>query len=135
MQSFMGKLSLHSTFLYPLLLKSTAKSRDGNLCNSQLLKEGDNTRLDPTPTIVREVGSAHVMAACLYINVHNLFSYPKQTPIILKWCVLRCATKNGHHQKDMSLTEIGLLAHDMLIILDSIVNIIEGDLYDHFMSK
>lgn len=43
MQSFMGKLSLHSTFLYLLHLKSTAKTRDDNLRNSQLLKEGDNT--------------------------------------------------------------------------------------------
>ena len=37
------------------------------------------------------------------------------------WC--RCGSKNGHH-KETSLKEIGLRDQNLLIIVDSIVNII-----------
>ena len=41
--------------------------------------------------------------------------------------------KNGY-QKDMCSKEIGLCAQNVITILSSIVNIIEGDIYDHLMS-
>lgn len=44
---------------------------------------------------------------------------------IYEWCVDRCGSKNKR-QNTCVLNEIGLRAHIMLIILDSIVNMI-GD--------
>ena len=40
-------------------------------------------------------------------------------------CVACCASKNGY-QKDMSLKEIGSCAQNMIGILNSTVNIVEG---------
>ena len=54
----------------------------------------------------------------------NLAIYLNQTPIF-GWCVVSCASKN-RHQNDMCLKEIGLCVLNMLIIPDSIVNIIGG---------
>ena len=47
--------------------------------------------------------------------------------------MVRCGSKNGH-QKDV-LRKIGLHAHNVLTVLDSIINIIEGHLYDHLMRE
>ena len=44
-----------------------------------------------------------------------------------------CGSKN-RYQKDKCLQEIALHAQNMITILVSIVNIIGGDLYDHFIS-
>ena len=44
--------------------------------------------------------------------------------------MVRCGFKNGY-QKGMCLKEIGVHAQNIVFILGSIVNIIEGDLYDH----
>ena len=54
------------------------------------------------------------------------------TPIF-EWCVVKCGSKNGF-QKDMCLKEIELRAQNMLPVLESVVNIIEGDMYDHLTS-
>ena len=55
------------------------------------------------------------------------------TPIC-EWYVVRCRSKN-EHQNDMCLEEIELRSQNMLIILESIVNIIGGGyLYIRFMS-
>jgi len=48
--------------------------------------------------------------------------------------VVRCESKNGH-QKDMCVREIGVCDYNLLTILDSIINMIEGDLHDHSMNK
>ena len=52
------------------------------------------------------------------------------------WC--RCGSKNGHH-KETSLKEIGLRDQNLLIIVDSIVNIINlgggGGGYDRSQRK
>ena len=42
-----------------------------------------------------------------------------------EWYVVRCGFKNGHI-KDTCLEEIGLRAQNLIIIMGSIVNIIEG---------
>ena len=47
--------------------------------------------------------------------------------LVFEWCVIKCGCKNIH-QKDMRLKEIRLHAHRLLMILDSIVNII-GEVY------
>ena len=47
------------------------------------------------------------------------------TPIF-EWYVVRCGSKNGHHNI-MCLQEIGLCAQNMLSILDSTTNMIEED--------
>ena len=56
------------------------------------------------------------------VDEPNLITYLNWTPIF-EWCVVRCGSKNGY-QKDMCLKEIGLHAQNMIIILDSIVNVI-----------
>ena len=53
--------------------------------------------------------------------------------LIFQWYVVKCGSKNNH-QKGMCFTEIGLQAKNMITILGSIVNTIEGSLFDHSMS-
>jgi hypothetical protein len=45
--------------------------------------------------------------------------------LIFQWCVVKCGSKNIH-QKAMCFKEIGLRAKNMITILGSIVNTIEG---------
>ena len=63
---------------------------------------------------------------------------PNSTPTIIwtpifQWCVIRCGSKNGH-PIDTCSKEIGLCAPNMLTILDSIVKMLQGELYDLLMS-
>jgi hypothetical protein len=53
---------------------------------------------------------------------------------IFEWCVIMHVSTNGHHN-DTCLKEIGLHAQNMITILDSIGNVIGGDLDDHLMSS
>ena len=46
-----------------------------------------------------------------------------------------CGFKNRYQKKDMCLKEIGLHVQNILTNLSSLVNIIKGDLYDHFVSS
>ena len=59
------------------------------------------------------------------VDMPNSVTYCNETPII-KWYVVKCGSKNGY-QKDMSLKDIELYAQNLLIILGSIFNIIEGE--------
>ena len=54
-----------------------------------------------------------------------------RTPIV-EWYVVWCDSKNGY-QNRTRLDVIGLWVQNMIIILDSMVNII-GDLYEHLMN-
>ena len=54
----------------------------------------------------------------------NLVTYLNWT-LIFEWFVVSFAWKNAH-QKDMCLKEIGLYPSNMLTILVSIVNFIDG---------
>ena len=44
---------------------------------------------------------------------------------VFGWCMVGCGSKNGH-QVDICLEETRLCVQNMLIILDSEVNIMEG---------
>ena len=70
-----------------------------------------------------------VPVACYKVDVLNAATYLNQIHIF-EWYVVRCDFENGF-QKDICLKEIGLCAQNMLTFLGSIVNIIDGDLYDH----
>jgi len=59
------------------------------------------------------------------VDVPNSVTYCNETPII-KWYVVKYGSKNGY-QKDMSLKDIELCAQNLLIILCSIFNRIEGE--------
>lgn len=50
----------------------------------------------------------------------------------IEWCVVRHGFKNGH-KRNMCSANIGLHAQDLLEILGTIVNVIAGHLYDHFL--
>jgi hypothetical protein len=63
----------------------------------------------------------------LKVNVPNSATHLTQT-IKFEWYVVCCGFKNGH-QKYTCLKEIGLHAQDMLSILGSIFNIIDGGPY------
>ena len=54
----------------------------------------------------------------------HLLNYHNSTPKF-KWYVIWCGVKNGY-PKDNCLKEIGMHAHNMIIILGLIANIIEG---------
>ena len=47
--------------------------------------------------------------------------------------MVRCVSENGN-KKDTCVKENGPHAQNVLTILGSIDNVIEGDLHDHFMS-
>ena len=68
---------------------------------------------------------------CNKVEVPNLMADLSRTPIF-KWYVVRCGS--NRYQKHVCFKEIGLRAQKMITILGSIVNIIESDLHDHFMS-
>ena len=48
--------------------------------------------------------------------------------------MVRCGSKNGYQNDMMCLKEIGICAQPMITILNSIVNMIGGELYNHLMS-
>ena len=52
---------------------------------------------------------------------------------MFEWCVVRCGSENAY-QKHMYSNEIGLCAQNMMTILNSMVHVMCGDLYDHLMS-
>ena len=57
-------------------------------------------------------------------KVDNLYSFTFfiMTPIF-EWYVVRCASNNGY-QKEIRLTKIEICAQDLMIIFNSIINII-----------
>jgi hypothetical protein len=58
---------------------------------------------------------------CVKVDILDLVTYYYLTPIF-KWYVVRYGSKNKP-QKGSSLKEIGLHAQNMIVILDSTVNI------------
>ena len=65
------------------------------------------------------------------VGVIQLLFLIKQLYLSDVWQLVRCDFK---HWKDVCLEEIGLCAQNMITILDPIVNLYGGDLYEHLMS-
>lgn len=63
-------------------------------------------------------------------TVHTRVSEPisvtyLESTSVFGWCMVGCGSKNGH-QVDICLEETGLCVQNMLTILDSKVNIMQG---------
>ena len=61
----------------------------------------------------------------------NSVIHLQRTPIF-EWCMIRCGFKNGY-QNDTCLKEIGLVAHKLFTIMDSIINMIGKHLCEHLL--
>ena len=66
------------------------------------------------------------------VHGHDLVTYLNHA-LIFEWYGVRSGSKNAY-KEDTCSKEVGLCAQIMIIIIDSIGNIIRGDLYDQSMS-
>lgn len=58
------------------------------------------------------------------VDIHNSDTYLNIHTSMFNWCVVRCASYNGHPQ-DMCFKETGRCAHNVLTFIGSIVSIFE----------
>ena len=59
-------------------------------------------------------------------------SHPKWTPVF-EWCIFGCGSKKRQKKKTYVLKGVWSLYSEFIIILDAIVNIIWGCLYEHLI--